>query len=507
MSTLAYPRTGQRRLRRTPAAFASRWGSDTLLGVALAALALVLVAHLAADINVDSWLQLVTGRQIWTNGIPHRETLTIIGHGERWVDQQWLAQLAGYAIDRAGGLALLGLVNIALLVGSVAGAVAGARRLGAPSRSVLLVLPAAVTLMMPSREIRTQELAMPLFVATAYLLARDSRSPSFKALWCLPILTLWANLHGSVTLGAGLVVLRGLTLGWERRRELGRHAGAWRQPLALVLGAPLAIMLTPYGLAIVGYYHATMADPLLRHFVSEWRPITSIPVVAAVTFGLAAGTLWSFGAHPDKTTLWEKLAFLLLVAGTISVVRNALFCGLYAAMTVPVSWAYGPTVAERTHGSRTVVNAGLAFAAALAIVVGTAVTLTRGDGSLASITEPPGVLAAVQRATAADPSLHVLADGHFSDWLLWRDPRLAGHMANDARFELLTARQLTGIAAFMNVVGTHWKAAARGYRLVVLRPSADPSAATILHEPGSRVLYRQADALVILRNAREARSA
>ena len=59
-----------------------------------------------------------------------------------------------------------------------------------------------------------------------YLLAADSRKPSPRVYWCLPILVLWANLHGTASLGAMLVALRGVTLVWERREVLtrSRHA-------------------------------------------------------------------------------------------------------------------------------------------------------------------------------------------------------------------------------------------------------------------------------------------
>ena len=70
-------------------------------------------------------------------------------------------------------------------------------------------MPVCLTVMMPSREIRTQAFAVPLFALLIYLLARDSREPSRRVFWCLPLLVLWANLHGTVTLGAMLVALHG----------------------------------------------------------------------------------------------------------------------------------------------------------------------------------------------------------------------------------------------------------------------------------------------------------
>ncbi|MGA2012581.1 MAG: hypothetical protein ABSH51_18905 [Solirubrobacteraceae bacterium] len=489
-------------------ALIARRGTDVLVGVALAALTLVLFGELPKDFNVDSWLALVTGRLVWDSGIPHHETLTVMSHGAVWIDQQWLSQLASYAIYRVGGLALLGIVNIALLVGPVAAATYAGRGFGAPFRSVLLALPACLTMVAPAREIRTQEFAMPLFLATVYLLASDSRRPSRRVLWCLPILVLWANLHGSVTLGAALVVLRGLTMLWERRGAALAHAQAWRRPLALIAGAPLAILLTPYGTAIIGYYRATMAGSTLRQFVTEWQPITSMPVIAVALFLVAGVTLWSFGRNPGKTTVWEKLAFLALVVGSISVVRNALFCGLFALMIVPVSWAYGPgpEAEPAVDRRRAVINATLGLLAIGLVGAAVAAALARPDSVVEYSTQQPKLLTAVERATRADPSLRVLSDDHFTDWLLWRDPALSGRIANDVRFELLSAQQLTALQSVFDVVGTDWKRAAHGYRLLVLLRTGDAdSVRAFLHEPGHRVLYDSGSQIVILRSVRQAR--
>jgi hypothetical protein len=92
-----------------------------------------------------------------------------------------------------------------------------------------------------------------------------------------------------------------------------------------------------------------------------------------------------------------------------------------------------------------------------------------------------------------------------SDWLLWRDPELDGRIADDARFELLTAAQLTGLQAVFEQIGTDWKRAARGYRLLVLLRSQEPGAiAAFRHEPGARVLLDRGGRVVILRSARQA---
>ena len=313
----AAPRRRRPRVAGSLATALTDHGSDVLLAVVVLVFAIILLVDVPQDYNVDSWLALVDGRLIWATGIPHHDPFNALTLGHRWTDEQWLSQLASYAVYRVGGLGLLGALNVLLFVAPIGAAIAVARRLGAPFRSVLVTIPICIALVSPSREIRTQEFAIPLFVATMALLSLDGRRESPRVFWCLPILVLWANLHGSATLGAALVVLYAATRVWERRADLRRDRSAWTRPLALAAGAVLAIMITPYGLSIIGYYHSTMVDPTLRQYVSEWQPVTSRGVSWVSLCLLSGGCLWAFGRRPSATTLWEKLALVLLTVGSI----------------------------------------------------------------------------------------------------------------------------------------------------------------------------------------------
>jgi hypothetical protein len=514
VSSLAYPRPTLDARGRDPLAICAGWGTDLLVGVAVAMLGAILLAGAARAVSVDSWLAVVTGRLVWAHGIPTRETLTVMSAGHRWVDQQWLAQLIDDGLVRLGGFGLLAVANVALIVGSVAAAVTRARRLGAPARSVLLLLPVCLALITPSREVRTQELAFPLFVVLVWLLSSDSRRPSRRVLWCVPLLALWANLHGSVTMAAALVVLRALTLGWERRRAW-RSPRMWRRPLALIVGTVLALLATPYGIAIIGYYRSTLLNSALRQAITEWRPVTSVTSTAIATFLALGLALVTFALRRSRTTSWEKIALLALAVATVSVVRNAVFLGLLGLFVVPVSLGYGPTaapadrprpdghpaIAARRRGQ---INALLALLALFAVLISVLATLARPADGLADSAQQPALLGSVQRATVADPSIRVLADGHFTDWLLWRDPALAGRVSNDVRYELLTSDQ---IRAITGVFGARddWRRTARGYRLIVLRQAADaPLIRALELEPGRRILFDAGGQLVILRSAAEA---
>ena len=518
MSSLAYgPEAARKRerpgRRRALAAVLTDHGSDVMLGVVLAVFAILLLLDVPKDYNVDSWLALVDGRLIWAHGIPHVDTFNAMTYGRRWTDEQWLSQLASYAVYRVGGLGLLGAVNVALFVIPMGGAVVLARRLGAPFRSVLVALPICVALVSPSREIRTQEFAIPLFVATTALLSLDGRRESRRVFWCLPILTLWANLHGSATLGAGLVVLYAATRAWHRRADLRSDRSAWLRPLALAVGAVVAILITPYGLSIIGYYHSTMVDSTLRQYVSEWQPVTSKTVSWVGLCLLSGGCLWAFGRRPGATTTWEKLALIVLTLGSIEVVRNVLFLGLFGLVVFPVALGWGRSGSRDDDSPqadarlRLWINGACAGLVLTGLIVAAAVAIARPASATVDARQSPRMAAVVARAVAADPGLRVLVDDRYSDFLLWREPVLAGHIAADVRFELLSSAQLGSLEGALTASSPTFRQGARGYRLLVLNRQADATSVTaFLAEPGARAMYRDPHRIVILRTAAAARS-
>jgi hypothetical protein len=469
--------------------------------VALAAVAGLFLVQVARAFNVDSWLALVAGRQVWQSGIPHHDTLAVITHGHPWIDQQWLSQLVMYALYRVGGLGLLGLVNVTLIVAGLAGSFAAARRLGARPRTISLLVPVCVWLMLFFTEVRTEAFAFPLFVASVYLLACDSRNSSTRVYWCLPLLVVWANLHGSASLGAGLVALRGLTLLWERRAALQGDLRTWRRPLALIVGGPLCLLLTPYGTSIVSYYHATLFNGALKGSVTEWQSVTSVAVVAVPLFVLLGVALWSFGRHRHQTTLWERAALVVLAIAAIDAVRNVPFFVLAAVIIVGLSLD-GAIAARFAAPSRVWprVNRKLAvWTLAVLLTLGAAATVARPAAGLESA-RLQRVMAVVKAATGADHSLRVMADQEAADWLLWRDPSLRGRVAFDVRFELLSATTIRQLQRLQLAAGPEWTQVARGYRLLVLDQPQEPlSTRAFLAEPGRRILYDDRHFVVILR--------
>ena len=110
---------------------------------------------------------------------------------------------------------------------------------------------------------------------------------------------------------------------------------------------------------------------------------------------------------------------------------------------------------------------------------------------------PPETSAAVERARG-----RVFAEMRHADRLLWQSPALAGRVAFDARFELLSREQVERID---DVLRGRGGTAVRDYDVFVI---ASPSTAARLQQRGFRVLTydSQTQVLVSAPSAPEARA-
>jgi hypothetical protein len=318
----------------------------------------------------------------------------------------------------------------------------------------------------------------------------------------LPLLVVWANIHGSVVVGAGLVALRGLTIAAGSMRSRRRASTRFGRA-ALLVGLPwLCILASPYGLSLPAYYKSVLDNSALAHSVTEWGPTTLRD--EPVFFVLLLLGLWLSGRARTALTPFAQLALWSAAVLGLLAVRNNVWYALTAAAVLPAAldevWIPGRGRRRRR------LNLGLALAG---LTVGMlALVQIASHGESWWLRGYPGrALAAVTRAARHDPALHVFANERYADWLLFGDPSLAGRVAYDARFELLPASAFSTVIAFRSEHGVDWQAGVRGYALLVLDPSGDAGAVALFErQPGTRVLYRDGDVVVLRRDQRGRRA-
>ncbi len=443
----------------------------------------------------DSWYTVLGGRIVTRSGLPHSDTLTVMSLGHRWVDQQWLAQLGLYGLWSAGGWRLGGFATVVLFIAAFAISAACARRLGASDRSVAIVAGAAFFTGLPNTAIRAQIAAYPLFAVVLALLLADARRQSRRIWLVFPLLILWANLHGSVLVGAALVALRGMTLAYAALRSRTQARGSLTRAATLVLVPWLCVLVSPYGLGLPGYYGKFVSNPTLAHAIPEWGASTlrSDPLF----FVLLLAGLWLVARSRAALTPFAQAAFWACALLGLVAVRNEVWYALAAAAVLPAALdaAWRPRGAQRRSG----LNLALAVAGLVAGTIALASLLTHGR-TWWERGYPGGAAAAVASAARSNHSLKVFADERYADWLLVSDPALAGRVAYDVRYELLSTPGLRSVIAFRRESGLAWQRAADGYGLLVLDPVGDRGAVRLFEgEPGTKVLYRSPDVIVLRR--------
>jgi hypothetical protein len=470
------------------ASWRSRLGREGLLVLLVGGYAGLLLSLAGFLVSTDSWYALVGGRLIVRHGLPSHNTITLWAHGARWVDQQWLAQLAFYGLDRAGGIRLAVAVHVALLVGALAASMALARRRGADPTSVAIVAAVAfIPLVLSSAQLRTQSFAYLLFVAIVALVT-SSAAVSLKRLsLLLAIVVLWSNLHGSAALGAGLVSLRGLA---DLRNDLRggkRLTSAW---LTAALPWP-SLMLTPYLLSTTHYYRETIFNSTLSHYLAQWQPST-LSILSLPLFALAVGFFWLLGRAGSAYTGFEKVAGIALVGFGLLATRNWVWLCLFAIALYPKALDRIRTVrrtASEPRLNRFVGAAGIGIA-----VVGAAVAISRPPSSFTPAF-PSNAARAVGTLADAHPGARIWATEQWADWLLWENPRLEGRMAFDARVELLTAAQVKRMTVF-SATPLLVRQVRRHYAIIVVSKGNEPDTYRVLRREGP-VVYDDGKVLVV----------
>ena len=456
-----------------------------LLVICLGAFAITLLVTLRRGLGGDGWLALVAGRSIVQHGLPSHDTLTVMAHGRRWADQQWLGQLALYGLWRLGGIKLAMFVHALLATSGLVGASLIARKHGATARAVTWVaIPAMIAYYPVAAVMRTQSFAFPLFVATLWLLLDYARQPSRRVYLVLPLLVLWANLHGSVLLGCGLVALAGLV-------EMGAQRRPTATGLTLLIAPWLCLFVSPYAVHLPAYYQKVLLGSNFKNLVTEWAP-TTLKLVTAPVFLLVLGGLWLIGRSGRRLPLYDQLAFVAIAVISFQAIRNIAWIALIALAVLPplvdtlLPSAEAP---KRLNRVLALTVLGTAVVAAVAVAAKPTSWFTHAFPSAA----------ARAADTTAAPGSKVFVTSPYADWVLWTEPGLNGRVAFDTRFELLSLGQLEQLGKLEGASGD-WQRSLRGYRVFVLGPKSD---ATLEHalrrDLRARVVFSSPQVVVLQR--------
>jgi hypothetical protein len=258
----------------------------------------------------DVFWHLAIGRDTLAHGLASTDAYSWTVRGQPISVDQWLGQVLWALADEAGGwrgIVALRALAVALLVGIIVYAAVRERPLR-PLGAVLAALPAVAL----SRFVWTERPELFGFICFAVLivLLRAARSGSDAALyWMPPLIVVWANLHGSFALGAGLVVLVAVD-GW--RAEPSRR----RMYALSAIGSLVATLVTPAGIGAWTAPGFHLLHPPRE--IQEWGvpDVTTLPgaIFAIAIFATFVTAFFSRTRSPREGVVLVPVLFLSLIA-------------------------------------------------------------------------------------------------------------------------------------------------------------------------------------------------
>lgn len=277
----------------------------------------------------DTFWHVTAGRWIIEHAaIPAHDPFSHTMRGAPWMAHEWLSEVVLALTHQAFGWA----GTIALTAAVFAGAIAILLRFllkGLEPVHALIFAAFAVMMTAPHLHARPHVLAMPLLVIwTAYLVraAEQGRAPSF---WLLPVMTLWANLHGGFTLGLALslVFATEAILDARKKNETFVVAKSWGIFIGLSL---ISSMLTPHGINGILFTVQILGGSYALDHILEWQSPNFHSIQPLEVWLLAGLTV---ALHQGLRLPVIRLALLLgLLHLALKYIRNVELIGLLSPL-------------------------------------------------------------------------------------------------------------------------------------------------------------------------------
>ncbi len=362
----------------------------------------------------DTWWHLRTGALILAEGLVDTDPWSFAST-RSWLLHEWLSEVvmySAYAVGGYAGVVALTAVGVAACAGLV---MASCRRMAQPLIACA-VFVLAIVAVMPGLSARPQLVSWVLLAAVCpsmrnYVAAR--RLPW----WLLPVVWLWANLHGlwltALVLFGFLVVGLAIEMGRREWRTTARFCGFG------VLSVAVAA-LTPSGPALLlAPFHVRE----YAKFVMEWNPpsIASPSVACALLLVLIVVIDWARKPVVPPTT--------------ISYVVGATALGMLYSRTVPIiAIAVAPLAAAAAQNwcaqERSRLRLDRLELAIWAVVLTLVIPafgfrLAQADRPAPSALVPTtntALLAATERLQQLPGRARVLNEYELGGWLLWSAP-------------------------------------------------------------------------------------
>ena len=329
--------------------------------------ALFLLAGNRLLIDPDTMWQVTIGQWILDHrAVPETDVYSFTMRGQPWISTQWLAQVLyakAYAAAGWSGPVVLAATAIAATFALLTKFLC--KRLG--ESTTLVFVAAALALTVPHMLARPHVLALPIMVAWVggLVAAADRRgAPSFQL---LPLMALWANLHGGFVFG--LVLIAPIALDAVLSTDVTLRKALALRWAAFAVAALVAACATPYGWDALLASQKILGLGGALPLIMEWKPAEFGSVGAlevCLLLGIGLALFRGVKLPPLRIVLLLGLLHMALAQG-----RAAEILALLAPLVLAAPLAKQIGRAEVSNPAAPPMRGVLFASVAIALVVGT----------------------------------------------------------------------------------------------------------------------------------------
>ena len=380
---------------------------------AFAAFALPLLSPSVLNDGDTNW-HVATGRWILAHhAVPATDPFSFAAVGRPWVAHEWLSEVLmalSYAAAGWNGARLLAAVAATAAALLMANYVR--REVGWVAAAVMLGL--SFWVLASHVQARPHLIALPILILWTLELMRARSADRAPAWWLLPVMALWANLHGSFVFGlafTGVFAVEAFLAAKGKRLRVALQWGGF------LVGCVVMALITPNGFDGLIYPLKVMAMPHLNA-IAEWRAADFSkfqPVEVALFATLAAG--FYLGV---RIPLVRLALLLLLLHMTLQHLRQEIVLAAVAPLLLaaPFGRASGAPATVIWPPMRELAAPVLVIVAILAGLAGWSVA--QPDARADATNVPASALAHVPAGLRGKP---VFNDYVFGGWLIFNGVR------------------------------------------------------------------------------------